>query len=125
MIKKLFVFSLIFAAGFSLLLADQAKENASAVRENPIALMTKAMSKRLKDNMHVKNIVGDPIKVGNITIIPIIMIDIGYGGGEAGGQEVSQRAGGFYMSGNAKPMGFIIISKEGTKFLSVGKAPRK
>ena len=125
MIKKWFVCLIVFSAVFSLGLAEQGPEKTPAVQQNPIALMTKAMSKRLKDNMHVKNIVGDPIKVGNITIIPIIMIDIGYGGGEGGGKDVQQRGGGFYMGGQAKPLGFIVISKEGTKFISVGKAPRK
>ena len=125
MIKKWSVFLIVFLAVFSQGLAPQAAEKTPAVQQNPIASMTKSMSERLKSNMHVKNIVGDPVKVGNITIIPIIMIDIGYGGGEGGGKEVMQRGGGFYMSGQAKPLGFIVISKEGTKFISVGKAPRK
>lgn len=125
MIKKSLLFLLICAAGFSFLLADQTKEKTPAVQQNLLAKMTEAMSQRVSDNMNVKNIVGDPVKVGNITIIPIIMIDIGYGGGEGGGLEVQQKAGGFYMGGQAKPLGFIVITKEGTKFISVGKAPRK
>ena len=125
MFKKSLVFLMIVVAGFSLLQADQTKEKTPAVQQNLLAKLTEAMSERVQDNMNVKNIVGDPVKVGNITIIPIIMIDIGYGGGEGGGLDVQQKAGGFYMGGQAKPLGFIVITKEGTKFIPVGKAPRK
>lgn len=125
MIKKILVFSVVFAAVLPLVTAKQETGKEVAVQQNPVVLMAQAMSDRVKENMNVKNIVGDPVKVGNITIIPIIMIDIGYGGGEGGGKEMMQRGGGFYMGGQAKPLGFIVISKEGTRFISVGEAPRK
>lgn len=101
---------------------EQAKKKTPKVQakqENPVLLMTDAMAGRLTKNLKVKNIVGDPIKVGKVTIIPIIMIDIGYGGGGGG------PGSGFYIGGEAKPLGFVVLSKTGVKFLSAGKAPRK
>jgi hypothetical protein len=29
------------------------------------------------------------------------------------------------MSGEARPLGFVVVSKAGTKFVSVGKVPKK
>lgn len=93
--------------------------------ENPILRMTQSMANLLFTNLHIKKIVGDPIIVGKVTIIPIMIIDFGYGGGQGGVIENIQPGGGFYFHGEAKPLGFVIISKSGSTFLSAGKAPRK
>jgi uncharacterized spore protein YtfJ len=68
--------------------------------------LAEAMALRLSTSLQVKTVVGEPKKVGNITIIPILMIDVGY------------------MSGEVRPVGFVVITKAGTKFISVGKIPR-
>jgi len=123
--KKLILFSALFLMLFSLVPANQEKTKVQAKQENPISLATNSMLDLLAKNFQVKKIVGDPLKVGNVTIIPLIMIDVGYGGGGASANPQMQLGSGFYMSGEAKPLGFIIISKSGTKFLSAGKAPRE
>ena len=104
----------------------QEKPKAQAKAPNPIAAMTKGMTERLSSGLHVKNIVGDPVKVGKMTIIPIIMVDVGFGGG-GGGPPGGQPMGGsgFYISGNAKPIGFVVVTTAGVKFVPVGKIPRK
>lgn len=108
---------------------EQAKKKAlkaQTKQEHPVSVMTKSMADVLTKSLHVKKVVGDPVKVGKITLIPIIMIDVGYGGGGGGPNMAKQQGGsGFYMSGEAKPLGFVVISKAGIKFISVGKAPRK
>lgn len=106
---------------FSVSMAQE-KPKAKEATTNPIAMLTKGMTDRLANNLHVKNAVGDPIKVGKVTIVPIIMIDLGFGGGGGGPQMVAQ---GFGMGGEARPLGFVVISKAGTKFIPVGKIPRK
>ncbi len=103
--------------------AEAAKTQAK--QESPAVQAAGAMLDLLAKNLHVKKIVGDPVKVGNVTIIPLIMVDVGYGGGGAGASPKAQFGGGFYMSGEAKPLGFIIVTKSGTKFLSAGKVPRE
>jgi uncharacterized spore protein YtfJ len=119
----LLILAFLFLFGVSM---AQEKPKAKAGVVNPVALLTKAMTDRLTNNLHVKNVVGDPIKVGNVTIVPIIMIDVGFGGGGGGPSVGTQMGGhGFYMSGEARPMGFVLISKAGTKFVPVGKIPRK
>lgn len=107
---------------------EKEKPKPQAAVENPIAAFTQAMMDRLSTNFKVKNVVGEPVKVGKVTIIPIMMIDIGYGGGGGGlNPGMTQQAGGqgFFMSGEARPLGFIVISKTGTRFVSVGKVPQK
>jgi uncharacterized spore protein YtfJ len=115
----LLVLAILLIFGVSM---AQEKPKAKEVTVNPIVSLTKAMTDRLANNLHVKKAVGDPIKVGKVTIIPIIMIDVGFGGGGGGPQMIAQ---GFGMGGEARPLGFVVISKTGTKFIPVGKVPRK
>jgi uncharacterized spore protein YtfJ len=115
----LFVVAILLIFGLSM---AQEKPKAKEVTVNPIVSLTKAMTDRLANNLHVKKAVGDPIKVGKVTIVPIIMIDVGFGGGGGGPQMAAQ---GFGMGGEARPLGFVVISKAGTTFIPVGKIPRK
>jgi hypothetical protein len=92
----------------------------------PMDQLAEEMAKRLNNSLQVKTVVGEPMKVGKVTIIPIMMIDIGFGGGGGGAPQAPEMGGkGFYMSGEARPLGFVIASKAGTKFVSVGKIPKK
>ncbi len=126
---KGFVLSTIFLMLVFLgnsLFAAQEKPKVQSVADRSITQLTKAMTDRLTTHLHVKNIVGDPVKVGKVTIIPIIMIDVGFGGGGGGpGGEKQMRGYGYGISGEARPLGFVVVSKAGVKFLSVGKIPRK
>lgn len=124
-----------FVEGLALSQEKQQKEppKAQVAQENPVAMIARAMTERLTNNLQVKNVVGDPIKVGNVTVIPIIMIDIGYGGGGGGGPvmqtsgapQIQMGGSGFGMKGEAKVLGFVVLSKAGVKFLAAEKAPRK
>jgi uncharacterized spore protein YtfJ len=92
----------------------------------PMYQLAEQMAKRLNSSLQVKTVVGEPMKVGKVTLIPIMMIDIGFGGGGGGAPQAPEMGGkGFYMSGEARPLGFVIVSKTGTKFVSVGKIPKK
>ncbi|MCK4337408.1 MAG: hypothetical protein KAX11_05660 [Candidatus Aminicenantes bacterium] len=122
-ILSLFLLFLAGSSGFAGEQTEKTPPKKAVNLKNPISAMTQAMIDQLAKNLHVKNIVGDPVKVGSMTIIPIIMIDIGYGGGEGGPEKM--RSGGFYMGGEAKALGFVIITKKEVKFVSAGKAPRK
>jgi uncharacterized spore protein YtfJ len=104
----------------------QEKEKPKGETVSPVTLIAKGMTDRLSDVLHVKKAVGKPVKVGNVTIVPIIMIDVGFGGGGGGPAGQPQMgAHGFGFGGEATPLGFVVISKAGVKFVPVGKIPRK
>jgi uncharacterized spore protein YtfJ len=105
-----------------------------ALAVQPANELAEALAQRLGNDLHVKTVVGDPIKVGSVTLIPIMMIKVGFGGGGSampGGPTAAALANpapgieGFYMSGEARPLGFVAITKKGTRFISVAKAPAK
>jgi len=92
----------------------------------PMYQLAEAMAQRLNNSLQVKTVVGQPMKVGKVTIIPIMMIDVGFGGGGGGAPQNPDMGGkGFYMSGEARPLGFVVVTKAGTRFISVGKIPKK
>ncbi len=94
--------------------------------------LASTLARRLSDDLHVKTVVGEPIKAGSVTLIPILMIDVSFGGGgmaapggAAGSQNPSAGADGFVMSGEARPLGFVAIGRKGTRFISVAQPPVK
>ena len=126
--KRLII--LVLLAGLIIFLApaanSQVEKKSQPKAPLPTDQLAESLSQRLVNNLNVKHVVGEPIKVGKVTIIPIMMIDLGFGGGGGGAPQNPELGGqGFFMSGEAKPIGFVIISKAGTQFISVGKIPSK
>jgi uncharacterized spore protein YtfJ len=69
--------------------------------------------------LSTKAVVGEPITVEGNTIIPLVSIGFGFGGGggigkspKEGGEGGGSGAGG---GGGIKPIGIIVINKEGVK----------
>jgi uncharacterized spore protein YtfJ len=106
--------------------AEKKLQAGTAKASLPMYQLADEMAKRLMGSLQVKTVVGEPMKVGKVTLIPIMMIDIGFGGGGGGAPQAPEMGGkGFYMSGEARPLGFVVATKAGTKFISVGKIPLK
>jgi len=91
----------------------------------PAHELADALAQRLSNDLHVKTVVGEPLKVGSVTLIPIMMIDVSFGGGGMAPQTPAIGADGFFMSGEARPLRFVAIGKKGTRFISVVKTPAK
>jgi len=87
----------------------------------PAAELADSMAQRLSNEMHIKTVVGEPIKAGAVTVIPIMTLDVSFGGGGT----AATGKGGFWMSGETRPLGFVVTGRNGTRFISVGKAPAK
>ena len=118
-----------FAAGQT---QQEKKPQAAAVQ--PASELANALAQRLSNDLHVKTVVGEPVKVGSLTLIPIMMIDVSFGGvgmaapgspAAAAPQSLAMGVDGFFMSGEARPLGFVAIGKKGTRFISVGKTAAK
>jgi uncharacterized spore protein YtfJ len=110
----------------SVAMAQKPAEKGSSPKVPPGAEFVDGLAQRLSQELHVKTVVGEPIKAGAVTLIPILMLDVNFAGGAmstpaAGAPEAS----GFLMSGEARPLGFVAITKNGTRFISVAKTPAK
>ena len=103
-------------------------EEKPATAASPADSLVDSLVQRLSNELHARTIAGDPIKVGSVTLIPILMVDLTFGGGSIAapaGSPGKAPAGpppggdGFLMSGEARPVGFVAITKKGVEFLSV------
>ena len=103
-----------------------------AAAAQPASELAEALALRLANDLHVKTVVGEPMKVGSVTLIPIMIIDVNFGGAgmaapgspAATAQNPAMGADGFFMSGEARPLGFVVIGKKGTRFISVAGAAK-
>jgi uncharacterized spore protein YtfJ len=99
----------------------------------PASDLADAFAQRLSNDLHVKTVVGEPIRIGSVTVIPILTIEIEFAGvgmagpaGSAGAPQIpAPGVEGFYMSGEARPVGFVAITKTGTHLFTVAKVPAK
>ena len=106
----------------SLAMAQKPAEKATAPAPAQAAgELADGLAQRLSKELHAKTVVGEPIKVGSVTLIPILMVEVNFAGaGLAGAPGVD----GFLMSGEARPLGFVAITKTKTRFISAA-APAK
>jgi uncharacterized spore protein YtfJ len=78
----------------------------------------------LKEMAKSESIIGDPITVGDRTVIPVVKLSVGFGAGGGQGEDEKKRAGyGGGGGGGAaiEPAAFIIMDKEGIKLLPAKK----
>ena len=75
---------------------------------------------KLKDFITSKTVVGEEIKVGKLTLIPIIEVTFGMGSG-TGGKDQEGSGGGIGMGVKARPSAFIVIKDEEVELLSLHK----
>ena len=81
--------------------------------------------KEVKEAADSQTIIGDPITVGEVTLIPVSKISIGVGiGGGTYGKDFSNNAGGGGTGLTVSPVAFLVIDKDGgTKLLNIGSEP--
>jgi len=79
---------------------------------------------KLKDFFTSKTIVGEEIKIGKITLLPIIEVAFGMGSGSGGGKVTDGQegsGGGMGMGVKARPSAVIVIKDDEVKLLSLQK----
>ncbi len=119
------VVTLGLICGSSALAQTNAGTPPAPVAHTPTDL-AKEMAQRLSDQLHSKTAVGEPIKAGSVTLIPILMVDVSFAGGAAPAPAANAPGfDGFLMSGEARPLGFVTIGPKGTRFIPVVNAPAK
>jgi uncharacterized spore protein YtfJ len=115
-----------------------------AVSSAPAASeLADVLTRHVSEDLRVKAVVGKPVNVGSVTLIPILMIDINFAGAgllspggpppanakaapkAAAPQAPPAGADGFLMSGEARPLGFVVVTRQGTRFISVAPTSAK
>lgn len=137
------LFVLTAAAGLALgavALGQTPERQQPAPGPTPVASeLADTMARRVAENLRVKAVVGKPVIAGSVTLIPVLMIDINFGGagllspggpptavpGAAAPQAPLAGADGFLMSGEVRPLGFVVVTRQGTRFISVAQASVK
>ena len=77
---------------------------------------------RVSGSASVKNVYGDPVVVGNRTVIPAAQVRYAFGGG--GGRRKGEAAAGAHNGGggggrvSARPCGALEVTPEGTRFIA-------
>jgi uncharacterized spore protein YtfJ len=85
--------------------------------EQPDNLLKTALDE-IERLLTTKTVVGEPIKVGDNTIVPLMAVGFGFGGG-AGSGEDPKKAGakgsgsGAGAGGGIRPIALIIVDKDG------------
>jgi uncharacterized spore protein YtfJ len=83
-----------------------------------IQQLLQGMAERVSASASVKNVYGDPVVVGNRTVIPVAQIRYGFGGGGSNKDEGEGRGGG---GGGGRvsvnPCGALEVTSDGTRFI--------
>lgn len=113
-------------------------QNAAQEKAKPVqppsstSELVDGMAQRLGHDLNIRTVIGDPIKVGSVTLIPILMLDVKFGtaatkapSGATAQQSPESQANLFYLSGEARPLGFVAITGRGTRFINLVKSEAK
>ena len=77
---------------------------------------------KIREMMSVNDVVGEPIQVGDVTIIPISKISVGFGGGGADNAKAANKdAFGGGMGGGVKvnPVCFLVVKDGNVRMMPV------
>ena len=137
------VLVLTAAAGLALgtvALGQAPEPQEPAVNPPPAASeLADVLTRHVGEDLRVKAVVGKSVTVGAVTLIPILMIDINFGaaglvppGGPPSAVPKAPAppspvagADGFVMTGEARPLGFVVVTRQGTRFISVAQTSAK
>ena len=78
----------------------------------------------LKEMAQSQSIVGDPITIGDKTVIPVVKLSVGFGAGGGQGEDEKARSGfggGGGGGASIEPAAFIIMDKDGIQLLPAKK----
>jgi uncharacterized spore protein YtfJ len=84
-----------------------------------IQQLLQSMAERVSASAAVKNVYGDPVVVGNRTVIPAARVRYAFGGGGGGAKgDLEAHSGGGGGRVSAQPCGALEVTPEGTRFIA-------
>ena len=97
-------------------------------KKHPIGDLMSTTMEKLREMVDVNTIVGQPIQVEGVTLIPISKVSMGFGSGGSDFTTKSQKEGGGSSFGggsgagiNIIPVAFLIVRGENVKLLPVAQ----
>ncbi len=73
--------------------------------------------------LQARNVVGEPVTRGDVTVIPLVSFGFGFGAGAGKGPNGGTDSGGIGGGGGIKPLAVLIIDRDGTRVESI-KGPK-
>jgi len=92
-----------------------------------IQQLLQTFAERVSTSASVRSVYGDPVVVGNRTVIPVAQIGYAFGGGGGARDEGESPKGGGGGGGGrafARPSGALEVTPEGTRFIDFVDRPR-
>jgi uncharacterized spore protein YtfJ len=91
-----------------------------------IQQLLQSFADRVSTSASVRNVYGDPVVVGNRTVIPVAQVGYAFGGGGGTKDEGESPKGGGGGGGkvSARPCGALEVTPEGTRFIDFVDRPR-
>lgn len=89
---------------------------------NNVTEIIRGVVEELKQIARTESIVGEPITIGNKTLVPIVRITVGFGGGGGEGSDDKSRSGFGGGGGGGvrvEPAAFIVMDDSGISLLPV------
>jgi uncharacterized spore protein YtfJ len=89
-----------------------------------IQQLLQTFAERVSTSASVRNVYGDPVVVGDRTVIPVAQVGYAFGGG--GGAKAGSPNGGGGGGGKvlARPCGALEVTPTGTRFIDFVDRPR-
>jgi len=91
---------------------------------NNVVEILKGVVGELKEMARTESIIGDPITIGDRTVIPVVKLSVGFGAGGGQGEDEKARSGfggGGGGGASIEPVAFIIMDKDGIQLLPAKK----
>ena len=77
--------------------------------------MIKTTLSQIEKVLNNKTVVGEPITVGDTTLIPLLSLGFGFGVGGSGKSDDVKQGGGTAGGGGMRPVAIIIVNKAGVR----------
>ena len=89
-----------------------------------IQQLLKSLTELVSTSASVRNVYGDPVVVGDRTVIPVAQVRYAFGGGGGANAESPNGGGGGGAKVSARPCGALEVTAEGTRFIDFVDRPR-
>jgi uncharacterized spore protein YtfJ len=89
-----------------------------------IQQLLQTFAERVSNSASVRSVYGDPVVVGNRTVIPVAQVGYAFGGGGGARADSPNGGGGAGGKAYARPSGALEVTPEGTRFIDFVDRPR-